>query len=179
MTSAIEGRAGWLLLSDAALLLQCDVHRVRGSGPGGQHRNKTDSAVRLLHKPSGILVTAEERRSQHENREQALSRLRAALAFDWREAFAGEGAPPALAQLTSAPLASLGKKSMAQASYLLGMGELLDALAAHGAELGPTAKRLGLSSNVISKLLFHDPRATRAAAQLRQQAGLRPLRSER
>ena len=49
-------------------------------GPGGQHRNKTESAVRLTHPPTGVTVTATERRSQHENREVALERLRERIA---------------------------------------------------------------------------------------------------
>ena len=47
----------------------------KSSGPGGQHKNKTESAVRLTHLPSGITVTASERRSQFQNREAALERL--------------------------------------------------------------------------------------------------------
>jgi len=50
-----------------------------GHGPGGQHRNKTESAVRLVHLPTGLKVTATERRSQARNRARALERLRAAL----------------------------------------------------------------------------------------------------
>ena len=52
----------------------------RASGPGGQHRNKTETGVRLTHLPSGVTVSATERRSQHQNREVALRRLAAALA---------------------------------------------------------------------------------------------------
>jgi len=52
----------------------------RATGPGGQHRNKTETGVRLTHLPSGITVSATERRSQHQNREVALRRLAAALA---------------------------------------------------------------------------------------------------
>jgi len=49
-------------------------------GPGGQHQNRTESAVRLTHRATGIRVTARESRSQHRNRRTALSRLREALA---------------------------------------------------------------------------------------------------
>ena len=65
--------------SDEQLLADCQVETRRGSGPGGQHRNKVESAVRLAHEPTGIVVTASERRSQARNRELALERLRERL----------------------------------------------------------------------------------------------------
>jgi len=56
-----------------------DVDFFIASGPGGQHRNKVETGVRLVHRPSGITVTATERRSQHANREAAFERLQERL----------------------------------------------------------------------------------------------------
>jgi len=53
----------------------CDLEFFIASGPGGQHRNKVETGVRLTHRPSGIIVTATERRSQHANREVAFERM--------------------------------------------------------------------------------------------------------
>jgi|SRR5580765_5476249 len=58
---------------------QCDVETYRASGPGGQHRNKTESAVRMTHRPTGIVRVATEHRSQLRNRELALERIWRAL----------------------------------------------------------------------------------------------------
>lgn len=68
-----------LSLSDAALLAECEETFFVGGGPGGQHRNKTESAVRLVHPATGVVVTATERRSQPQNRSAALERLRERL----------------------------------------------------------------------------------------------------
>lgn len=58
---------------------------MRASGPGGQHVNRTESAVRLTHLPTGLQVTASEERSQHRNRRLALARLEARLAGQYAE----------------------------------------------------------------------------------------------
>lgn len=65
--------------TDDALLAECRVETFAAGGPGGQHQNRTESAVRLVHLPTGIRVVAREERSQHRNRARALERLRAAL----------------------------------------------------------------------------------------------------
>ena len=63
----------------ASLERDCDLEFFIASGPGGQHRNKVETGVRLTHRPSGISVTAVERRSQHANREVAFERMAARL----------------------------------------------------------------------------------------------------
>lgn len=68
-----------LALADDALMLECDEQFFIASGPGGQHRNKTETGVRLTHRPSGVVVTATERRSQLQNRGAALERLRTVM----------------------------------------------------------------------------------------------------
>ncbi|MDH3734842.1 MAG: peptide chain release factor-like protein [Gemmatimonadota bacterium] len=67
-------------LPDEELLAQCRVDTFRAGGQGGQHQNKTESAVRLTHLPTGTVATARDSRSQHQNRRAALARLRVALA---------------------------------------------------------------------------------------------------
>src|SRR5437867_8470901 len=83
-------RATWTALTDDQLLRQCEVDTYRASGPGGQKRNKTSSAVRLRHPPTGLIVIAEESRSQHENRARALKRLRRALYLKIRDPLSPE-----------------------------------------------------------------------------------------
>ena len=66
-------------LGDEALAAECLFDFFIASGPGGQHRNKTETGVRLTHTPTGVVVTATERRSQGQNRGAALDRLREKL----------------------------------------------------------------------------------------------------
>jgi protein subunit release factor B len=77
-TRAAARRA--LALPQAALVAECEETFFTAGGPGGQHRNKTESGVRLAHPPTGVVVTATERRSQAQNRGEALVRLRERLA---------------------------------------------------------------------------------------------------
>ena len=61
------------------LLSQCRVETFMSGGKGGQHQNKTESGVRLVHLPTGVTVTSREERSQHRNKSIALERLREKL----------------------------------------------------------------------------------------------------
>ncbi len=65
--------------TDEALLTECDVWTFRGTGPGGQGVNTTDSAVRLRHRPTGITLVCRAERSQLRNKLECLKRLRKRL----------------------------------------------------------------------------------------------------
>lgn len=65
--------------SNEALLEQCQIETYRSSGSGGQHVNVTNSAVRLIHLPTGIVVTSQKGRSQYFNKQDCLEKLRAAV----------------------------------------------------------------------------------------------------
>ena len=65
--------------SDEELLSQCRVDTFMAGGKGGQHQNRTESGVRLVHLPTGLTVVVREERSQHRNKALALARLRERL----------------------------------------------------------------------------------------------------
>jgi protein subunit release factor B len=67
------------LLEDDQLLARCEVQAHRASGPGGQHRNKAETAIRLVHLPTGITVEGKDERSRTQNLRIALARLREKL----------------------------------------------------------------------------------------------------
>ena len=84
--------------SPEQLLAHCDVRRLRRSGPGGQHRNKVETAVSLHHLPTGVRAEASERRSQAQNQSVALFRLRVNLALEVRRPCGPDNVPSLLWQ---------------------------------------------------------------------------------
>ena len=171
-------RAAALLASDDALIAQCEVDRYRASGPGGQHRNKTESAVRLRHKLTGVSAIGEDSRSQSENKLHAVRRLRQSIALDVREPVVLDGFVPSrrLAAFVAGGTAPLGAKTRQTGEYWASIGELLDLFVEGGLEVGTTAQRLGISTGAMSKLLLHDDAVARAVNDLRRARGMRPLR---
>ena len=177
-TVTVATRRAWLHATDAQLEAQCQVDRYRASGPGGQHRNKTESAVRVRHAASGLAAIAEDSRSQGENRTRAVRRLREKIALGVRAPVVVEAFAPslALAALVTGGTARLGEKTRQTAGYLEAMAELLDLLVATGVEIAATAQLLGASTGATSKLLLHDDRVASVVNTLRAGRGLRPLR---
>jgi RF-1 domain len=167
-------RRQWASLSDEQLLAQCEVDTYRASGPGGQKRNKTSSAVRLRHPPSGLLVIAEESRSQHENKAKALRRLRQALYLKLREpAAAGELAPEVAAARDGEGRLHLGARDP---RFWPAVGAALDVLAAVQGRLSEAAAALGTTTANLGDFLKVDDKVWEQANQLRARFGHKALR---
>ena len=162
-------RSAWTGLSDAQLLQQCLVDTYRASGPGGQKRNKTSSAVRLRHVPSGLLLIAEESRSQHENKARALKRLRQRLHLRLRETFAADVAVEAVKPHGL-------KVSVRDERFWPTVGFVLDALEEHTGRVSETAAVLGVSTGRLNDFLRLDDKVWEEANQIRQRFGQKPLR---
>lgn len=166
-------RQQWAELPDALLLAQCNVDTYRASGPGGQKRNKTSSAVRLRHEPSGIIVIAEESRSQHENKARAVRRLRQALWLDLRE-------PPDLASPALAAVRGQdGRLAMGyrDSRYLPAVAIILDVFESTGAAVRDAAAMLGTTTGNLVNFLSADDRVWRAVNALRVKHQQTPLLS--
>jgi hypothetical protein len=160
-----------LSLDDAHLLRQCEVQVYRSSGPGGQHRNKVSSAVRLVHRDGGLTVTSTESRSQHENRERAIRRMREAIALHARCPLPTPLRWPANVDVSDGRLRVADRNP----SLPLVIGLALDALAQCGGRLSEAAVALGISTSSLARFLHDHPKAWAEANRLRGELGLPAL----
>jgi len=169
-------RSTWAHLSDDQLLAQCDVDTYRASGPGGQKRNKTSSAVRLRHAPTGLIVIAEESRSQHENKAKALRRLWRALFLELRDPQPPNGAAAHPDWQTA--VGNDGRIALRARDPRLwpALGVAFDVLEAHQARVSDAAAALGVTTANLVELLATDPKAWQHANNMRVRFGQKPLK---
>lgn len=172
-----------MAMSDEKLMSQCEMDTYKSSGPGGQHRNKRETAVRLKHLPTGIIAQASEDRSQHKNRASALARLRSLLALKVRNNIDLETytPPPELLQVLPTKSTIRGSECGPQIGpnnpkFVLGMQALLDLIFAVEGSVSDAAKKLGLSTGALSRLLLSDDSLRQAVNEFRTSKGMKPLK---
>lgn len=171
-------RAAWGTLSDEQLLAQCEVDTYRASGPGGQKRNKTSSAVRIRHPASGLIVIAEESRSQHENKAKALKRLRQAFYLKIREEVPA-GGWAGHADFVNARNGD-GRLDMGRKDprFWPAAGVVLDVLKEHEGRVSETAEALGVGTANLVAFLAVESKVWEEANHLRARFGHKPLRND-
>ncbi|XP_019155698.1 PREDICTED: uncharacterized protein LOC109152451 isoform X1 [Ipomoea nil] len=177
------GGREYLMMSDEQLLRQCEMETFKSSGPGGQHRNKRESAVRLKHRPTGVVAQAAEDRSQHMNRASALNRLRAQLALKVRNSIdLDDYTPPQeLIQILPANSSIKGPNSGPKIGpnnpkFIMGMQALLDLIFVVEGSVSDAAKKLGLSTGALSRLILSDDSLRMAVNEFRTSKGMKPLK---
>ncbi|XP_078181830.1 class I peptide chain release factor isoform X2 [Carex rostrata] len=182
-SSTSTSEINYLTLSDDELMAQCEMDTYKSTGPGGQHRNKRETAVRLKHLPSGITAQAAEDRSQHKNRSSALSRLRALIARKVRNQIDLETYSPPIELLQILPLKSTIRGSDVGSQigpnnpkFIPGMQALLDLIFSVEGSVSEAAKILGLSTGALSRLILSDDSLRSAVNEIRALKGLKPLR---
>ncbi|KAI5077360.1 hypothetical protein GOP47_0007184 [Adiantum capillus-veneris] len=176
-----EAHADYLALSESSLFSQCRMDTFRASGPGGQHRNKTDSGVRLTHLPTGVVSQAVDDRSQHKNRAVAMSRLRLLIAAKVRRPVKLQGyeAPPELLRLLPAEpgrKSSGDKIGVNHPDFAKGIQALLDLLSASKGYIFYAAAMLRVNPNILSKILTMDKTVLQATNELLISKGQKPFK---
>ncbi len=156
------------------LLAQCAMGLGRGSGPGGQHRNKVQTRVELSHTPTGIKASAGERRSVRENKPMAIRRLRLELAMRVR-CVVPDG------EVQSELWKSRVKDGKIICSekhhdYAALLAEAMDVLYACGLEPGLASARLCCSSSQLIKLIKKHSPALEMINQARHDKGMHRLK---
>ena len=153
-----------LSMCDEALSKHCRCECFRSTGPGGQHRNTTDSAVRLTLKETHISAIGTSSRSQHRNKAEALKKLRIEIAFALRDEmdFAWKG-----------PW-KIGKNDR---RYPLFIARLFDTLSCTGYRVAETANDLNISTGKFIRILASDPQVWKVVNERRVQRGLKVLKN--
>lgn len=151
------------------LLKQCDVVRTKRSGPGGQHRNKVETAIVLTHRPSGLNAEASERRSQAENLEVAADRMRRTLAVGLRNDRPTDSSPSELwrSRLKGTRI----EISSEHADYPALLAESLDLLAQSDWNVPELAPQLGTTLSQLVKFWKKEPAALLRVNTERAQRG--------
>lgn len=158
---------------DDTLLRQCTLRFLRSSGPGGQHRNKTESAVVLHHTPTGVEGQASERRSQADNRQMALKRLRVNLALQVRSPALAAAAPTALWRSRCRNERIVINPDHHDLAPLL--AEALDVIADRQGNTHSAAEQLHCTHSQLVKFLKLEPRGLKVVNEVRRTQGLREL----
>jgi len=155
------------------LLRECRLERTRRSGPGGQRRNKVETAVVLVHGPTGIGAQASERREAEQNRRQAVARLRLALALGVRLPRGDAGCSALWRSRVGAGRINVSEH---HEDFPALLAEALDELQAAGFDLPAAARRLSCTPSQLVRFLKKLPEALAWLNRQRAQHGLRKLR---